>query len=115
MGIILFSILEGFNLVCGSCAFPVIMLSSFGIGRPGSRFGLALGTRVFHWAGLFLGPGEWACEPYFSNPISRFGFSRTLTLEFAAMLIYEQIYINTNSRYNKIIKSLNKICKSLIQ
>ena len=34
------------------------------------HIGLALGTWVFHWASLFLGPGEWACEPYFSNPIS---------------------------------------------
>ena len=46
------------------------MLSSFGISGLGSHFGLALGTWVFRWAGLFLGHGEWACEPYFSNPIS---------------------------------------------
>ena len=25
---------------------------------------------MFLWARLFLGPGEWACEPYFSNPIN---------------------------------------------
>ena len=25
---------------------------------------------MFHWAGPFLGPGKWACEPYFSIPIS---------------------------------------------
>ena len=25
---------------------------------------------MFHWAGPFLGPGKWACEPYFSSPIS---------------------------------------------
>ena len=25
---------------------------------------------VFRWAGLFLGPDKWACQPYFSNPIS---------------------------------------------
>ena len=25
---------------------------------------------MFRWARLFLGPGEWACEPYFSNPIN---------------------------------------------
>ena len=25
---------------------------------------------VFRWARLFLGPGKWACEPYFSNPTS---------------------------------------------
>ena len=47
------------------------LLSSFEISGPGSHFGLALGTWVFHWAGLFLGPGEWACEPYFSNPITK--------------------------------------------
>ena len=48
----------------------LLMLSSFGISGLGSRFGLAPETWVFHWAGLFLGPGEWACEPYFSNPIN---------------------------------------------
>ena len=36
------------------------LLSSFGISGLGSHFGLALGTWVFRWAGLFLGPGEWA-------------------------------------------------------
>ena len=25
---------------------------------------------VFHWARLFLGPGEWVYEPCFSDPIS---------------------------------------------
>ena len=27
---------------------------------------------VFRWARHFLGPGEWACEPYFSNPITTY-------------------------------------------
>ena len=46
------------------------LLSSFGISGLGSHFGLALETLVFRWAGLFLGPNEWAFEPYFSNPIN---------------------------------------------
>ena len=46
------------------------LLSSFGISGLGSPFGLALGTWVFRWADLFLRPDEWACEPYFSNPIN---------------------------------------------
>ena len=25
---------------------------------------------MLRWAGLFLGPGQWASEPYFSNPIN---------------------------------------------
>ena len=48
LGFILFSILEGFNLVCGPWAFPITLLSSFGISGLGSRFGSALGTWVFH-------------------------------------------------------------------
>ena len=68
LGFILFSILEGFNLVCGSWSFPITLLSSFRISGLGSRFGSALGTWVFHLVDLFLGPGEWACEPYFSKP-----------------------------------------------
>ena len=68
LGIILFSILKGFSLVCG--LFQLLLLSSFRISGLGSRFGLAPGTWVFHWTGLFLGPDEWACEPYFSNSIS---------------------------------------------
>ena len=35
-----------------------------------SPLGFSEWACVFHWARLFLGPGEWACEPYFSNPIS---------------------------------------------
>ena len=46
------------------------LLSSFGINGLSSHFGLALGTWVFRWAGLILGLDEWACEPYFSNPIN---------------------------------------------
>ena len=50
------------------------LLSSFGISGLGSPFGLALRTWVFRWAGLFLKPGEWACEPYFSNPIKYYNY-----------------------------------------
>ena len=35
-----------------------------------SPLGFSEWACVFLWARLFLGPGEWACEPYFSNPIS---------------------------------------------
>ena len=35
-----------------------------------SPLGFSKWTCVFRWARLFLGPGEWACEPYFSNPIN---------------------------------------------
>ena len=27
---------------------------------------------MFHWAGPFLGPGKWACEPYFLSHIKRY-------------------------------------------
>ena len=70
LGIILFSVLKGFSLVYGSWAFPITPVIILWDKRTGLSFGLALGTWVFHWAGLFLGPGEWAYEPYFSNPIS---------------------------------------------
>ena len=46
------------------------LLLSFGINGLGSHFGLVLGTWVFRWADLILGPGEWACKPYFSNLIN---------------------------------------------
>ena len=70
LGIILFSILKGFSLVCGSWAFSITPVIIIWISGLGSRFGLVPETWVFHWADLFLGLGEWAYEPYFSNPIS---------------------------------------------
>ena len=48
------------------------LLSSFRISGLGSPFGLVLRTWAFRWAGLFLGPGEWACEPYFLNSIRKY-------------------------------------------
>ena len=33
-------------------------------------WGLASGLACFVGLGLFFRPGEWACEPYFSNPIN---------------------------------------------
>ena len=35
-----------------------------------SPLGFSEWACVFRWARLFLGPGEWACELYFSNPIN---------------------------------------------
>ena len=35
-----------------------------------SPLGFSEWACVFRWAWLFLGPGDWACEPYFSNPIN---------------------------------------------
>ena len=37
-----------------------------------SPLGFSEWACVFRWTRLFLGPGEWACEPYFSNPISTY-------------------------------------------
>ena len=70
LGIILFSILKGFSLVCGSWAFPITPVIILWDKRAGSRFELTPGTWVFHWADLFFGFGEWVYEPYFSNPIN---------------------------------------------
>ena len=41
-----------------------------GFNGQASPLGFSEWACVFRWARLFLGPGEWACEPYFSNPIS---------------------------------------------
>ena len=71
------------------------LLSSFVISGLGSHFGLALGTWVFRWAGLFLGPGEWACEPYFSNPIN----VQPLTIESDLFSVF--LFIMTNEEINK--------------
>ena len=35
-----------------------------------SPLGFSEWACVFRWARLFLGPGEWVYEPYFSNPIN---------------------------------------------
>ena len=35
-----------------------------------SPLGFSEWACVFRWAGLFLGSGEWAYKPYFSNPIN---------------------------------------------
>ena len=40
-----------------------------------SHLGFSEWACVFYWAGFFIGPGEWACEPYFSNPITFYIFN----------------------------------------
>ena len=41
-----------------------------GFNGQASPLGFSEWVCLFHWARLFLGPCEWACEPYFSNLIS---------------------------------------------
>ena len=41
-----------------------------GFNEQASPLGFSEWACVFHWVLLFLGPGEWTYEPYFSNPIS---------------------------------------------
>ena len=41
-----------------------------GFNGQASPLGFSEWACVFRWTRLFLGPSEWACEPYFSNPIS---------------------------------------------
>ena len=41
-----------------------------GFNGQASPLGFSEWACVFRWAILFLGPGEWAYEPHFSNPIS---------------------------------------------
>ena len=40
-----------------------------GFNGQASPLGFSEWACVFRWARLFLGPDEWTCEPYFSNPI----------------------------------------------
>ena len=41
-----------------------------GFNGQASPLGFSEWACLFRWARLFLGPDEWACEPYFSNPIN---------------------------------------------
>ena len=43
-----------------------------GFNGHASPLGFSEWACVFRWVRLFLGPGEWACEPYFSNPINSY-------------------------------------------
>ena len=61
------------------------MLLALGANKLGSRFGLVIGARVFRWAYLFFGLGEWACAPIFqtlsiaSNPWVRRACARAVS------------------------------------
>ena len=41
-----------------------------GFNEQASPLGFSKWACMFRWARLFLGPGEWAYKPHFSNPIS---------------------------------------------
>ena len=63
----LLPLLARFSLICRMWVFQLSMLSVFGAGKLGFRFGLTPGAWVSHWACLLFGPGKWAYVPIFQS------------------------------------------------
>ena len=65
LGIILFSVLAKFNLICSIWAFQIIQDRPLGLADWAFVLGWHKGAWILHWVHHFFGLGEWAYEPIF--------------------------------------------------